>query len=205
MDIKKKEIKEIIDGNGDLIGNNAIPSTGSDLESQANGTTDKNQKIGQQPFRYDMLGRFGFTLMPFMEGKESAEQTNLLDELGDLMYERYVEILKFYYKNPNKLKPDYRKISANNVDPRPEMNKKYAKKIMKIVEKHFENSFKDPKQIDENVMAEDSVIEKKKDADFTEKSVSREVRDKKLKKIAGLINRLDKEDVNKIINLLEAK
>lgn len=203
MEIKKKQLKEIIDGNGDLIGNNAIPTTGSDLETQAGGTTDKNQKIGQQPFRYDMLGRFGFTLMPFMEGKESEEQTNLLNDLGNLMYDRYVEILKFYYKNPNKLKSDYRKISTDNIDPRPEINAKYAKKIMKIVEKHFEMAFKEPKQIDENIVVEDSVIEKKNENEITKKSDSKEVREKKIEKIAGLINKLDKKDVNKIINLLE--
>ena len=203
MEIKKKELNEIIDGNGNLIGNNAIPQFGSDLESQASGTSDKNAKIGQQPFRYDMLGRFGFTLMPFMEGKENEEQTDLIKDLEDLMFERYVEILKYYYKNPNKLKSDYRKISSDGVDPRPEMNTTYAKKIMKIIEKHFEKAFKDPKQIDEAVVVEDSVIPEKAKRDITTKSNDNEVRDKKIKKIAGLINKLDKKDFNKIINLLE--
>jgi len=202
MEIKKKDLKEIIDGNGDLIGNNAIPQFGSDLESQAGGTSDKNAKIGQQPFRYDMLGRFGFTLMPFMEGKENEEQTNLLNDLEELMYERYVEILKFYYKNPNKLKVDYRKISSGT-DPRKEINTVYGKKIMKIIEKHFEKAFKEPEQIDETVVAEDSVIPEKTKKGITNKSDDNEVRDKKLRKIAGLINKLDKKDFNKIINLLE--
>ena len=203
MEIKKKKIKEIIDGNGELIGNDAIPKNGSDLESQAGGTTDKNAKIGQQPFRYDMLGRFGFSLMPFMEGKENEEQTNLLNDLGELMYDRYLEILKFYYKNPKKLKSDYRKISADGIDPRKEMNVTYAKKIIKIVESHFEKAFKAPKQIDETVVSEDSLVDKKKENEITKKSKSNDVRDKKLEKIAGWIKKLDKKDADKIINLLE--
>jgi hypothetical protein len=73
MKLKKKDIDEIINTNGELIGKEAIPTNGADLESQANNTTDYNAKIGQQPFRYDMLGRFGFTLMPFMEGEEKNQ------------------------------------------------------------------------------------------------------------------------------------
>lgn len=207
MEIKKKKLKEIIDSNGDLIGNDAIPRFGSDLETQAGGTSDKNAKIGQQPFRYDMLGRFGFSLMPFMEGKENEAQTNLMNDLEELMYERYMEILKFYYKNPNKLKVDYRKITSDGVDPRKEINTVYSKKILKIVEKHFEKEFKNlDEQFHENI-AEGKVVEdiivNKKENKLLKKSDDNEVKDKKLQKIAGLINKLDKNDVNKIINLLE--
>ena len=83
MEFKKKDLTEIIGSDGNLIGNNAIPTTGADLESQANNTTDYNAKVGVQPFRYDMLGRFGFTLMPFLEGKESQEQLELLKDLDE--------------------------------------------------------------------------------------------------------------------------
>lgn len=208
MDIKKKDLNEIIGGNGDLIGNNAIPQFGSDLESQAGGTSDKNAKIGTQPFRYDMLGRFGFTLMPFMEGKENEEQTNLISDLEELMYERYVEILKFYYKNPNKLKVDYRKISSGT-DPRKEINTVYAKKIMKIIEKHFHEQFKNlDEQFHENLVEGKVIDEKlvdKKNNKLVDKSDDGEIRGKKIEKIAGLINKLEKKDIDKLINLLERK
>ena len=82
MKIKKKDLVEIIDSNGELIGSDDIPTNGSDLETQANNTTDYNAKVGTQPFRYDMLGRFGFTLMPFMEGKENQGQQELIDDLA---------------------------------------------------------------------------------------------------------------------------
>jgi len=295
MEFNKKALDEIIDSNGDLIGLNDIPTNGSDLESQANGTTDSNAKIGQQPFRYDMLGRFGFTLMPFMEeGTENQGQTELLTDLTELMFERYKQILKFYYQNPNKLKSDYRKISDGDIGVDKHVNTQYAKKAMKIMEKHFENAFNEPEAIDETIddngyntswqqkpieerkpltiksklndqfyitfnfdkagrldsvrnnwhigypdwlglaisdeeifnwinknhpdfyavkpdsltevnVVEDKMIDKKSEDEITSKSDDNEVRAKKLEKIAGLINKMDRGDVNKLINLLEIK
>jgi hypothetical protein len=205
MKLTKRELTEIINSNGELIGSDGIPTTGADLESQANNTTDYNAKVGQQPFRYDMLGRFGFTLLPFFEGEENQEQLELFSELQELMYERYVEILKFYYKNPNKLKSDYRKISDGNGDINKEVNSEYAKKIIKIVEKHFEDAFEEPNQIDEAKVVEDKVIGKKSDTEMTKKSEDMDVREKKLEKIADLINKLDKKDIDKLKNLLERK
>ena len=203
MNITKKDLFEIIDSNGELIGNNAIPTTGADLESQANNTTDYNAKIGTQPFRYDMLGRFGFSMMPFMEGKEDQSENELLNELGELMYDRYVEILRFYYKNPNKLKSDYRKISDGDSDVNKEVNSEYANKIMKIVVKHFENAFKQPEQIDEANVVEDKMVNSKKEDEISKKSNDNDFTEKRLEKIAGLINKLDKSDINKLKNLLE--
>lgn len=90
MKLKKKDLMEIIDSNGDLIGKDDIPKSGADLESQASNTTDTNVKIGAQPFRYDMLGRFGFTMLPFFESQGDEEPDNeLLDKLAKLMYEKY--------------------------------------------------------------------------------------------------------------------
>jgi hypothetical protein len=205
MRINKKELFEIINANGELIGNDGIPTNGADLESQANNTTDYNAKIGNQPFRYDMLGRFGFTLLPFFEGEENQDQLELFSDLQELMFERYVEILKFYYKNPNKLKSDYRKIVDGDSNVNKEVNAEYAKKIIKIVEKHFENAFKEPEQIDESKVAEDKVVEKKNEDEISKKGEGNEVREKKLEKIADLILKLDKKDVNKLKNLLERK
>jgi len=204
MKLKKKDLVEIIDTDGHLIGKSDIPTTGADLETQASNTTDYNAKVGQQPFRYDMLGRFGFTLMPFLEGEENQEQTEMLNELGNLMYDRYVEVMKFYFKNPNKLKSDYRKIADGSADPQKEVNGEYAKKILKIVEKYFENAFKEPeKMIDESAMVEDKVVDKKTEDEMSNRSEDKGVREKKLEKIAGLINKLDKQDIDKLMNLLE--
>jgi hypothetical protein len=156
MKLTKRELNEIIDSNGELIGKNDIPTTGSDLETQASNTTDYNAKVGMQPFRYDMLGRFGFTLLPFFEGKENQGQIELLNDLAHLAYKRYMEILEYYYKNPNKLKSDFRIMSEKNFDTQPddkkEQNFKCAKNMIKTVEKHFENAFKTPENLDEGVV-----------------------------------------------------
>lgn len=206
MKFKKSELLEIIDSNGDLIGKNDVPATGSDLESAANNTTDVNAKIGTQPFRYDMLGRFGFTLMPFMEGKENQSQRDLLKDLADLMHEIYVDIIRFYYKNPNKLKSDYRKLSEENHSSDCEKaDNEWARKAIKVVEKHFENAFKKSETLDEATLLEDKMIVKKNEGEMGKKSEDNEITNKKLEKIADLIDRLDKESKDKLKKLLENK
>jgi hypothetical protein len=204
MKFTKNKIDEIIDSNGELIGADALPKNGSDLESQANGTTDMNVNKSAQPFRYDMLGRFGFTLLPFFEGKENQGQSEMLTDLINLMYDRYKEILEFYYRNPNKLKSDFRKLSTGESDPKKEVNVEYAKKIIKIVEKHFENAFK-PDTLDESNVVEDKVVNDKNEDEISNKNDDGDVKEKKIEKIAGLINKLDKKDVDKLMNLLERK
>jgi len=203
MKLKKKEINEIIDGHGDLIGTDDIPTNGSDLESQAKGTSSKNAKIGTQPFRYDMLGRFGFTLMPFMEGEEkNGDQEELMKDLNDLMYDRYIDTLKYYFKNPKKLKPDYRKHVVDGHEPN-DMDNDWGLKAIKIFQKHFEEALIDIETIDEGVIVEKMV--NKKEDEITNKSEDKEIRDKKIKKIAGLINKLEKKDIDDLINLIERK
>jgi len=205
---KKKEIVEVINNDGDLIGQSNTPESGADLESQANNTTDYNSKIGPQPFRYDMLGRFGFTLLPFFEGKEPNEnQTEFLKDLEALMNERYLDILKHYYRNPNQLKSDYRKhVSDGEISAEAEKyNKEWTGKIINIIEKHFGKAFKNPETIDEGHFSEDKMIDKKSEKGITHKSDDKDVREKKLEKIAGLINKLDKKDYNELVKLLERK
>lgn len=201
--MKKKELMEIIDSNNDLIGSDAVPKNGSDLESQASNTTDYNVGIGTQPFRYDMLGRFGFTLMPFFEGKENDGQLDMKKDLNNLLKIFYGEILEFYYRNPNKLKSDFRKYKNDEV-----FEFKFNSidnKIIKTIEKHFEKSFKSPENIDESKVVEDKVIGSKKEDEISKKNDSKDLREKHLEKIAGLIGKLDKKDIDKLINLLEVK
>lgn len=213
MIIKKKELNEIIDGHGDLIGANGIPQTGADLETQASHTTDYNQKVGTQPFRYDMLGRFGFTLMPFMEGEDKNQgQAELENDLVDLMNERYLDLLKHYKRNPKRIQSDYRKhVTDGEIsDETMQYNVEWAEKVLKIVEEHFGKAFEKIEKIDEQFqenmvegkVIEDKMVDKKED-EMSTKSEDGEIRDKKLEKIAGLINKLEKKDIDKLINLLE--
>jgi hypothetical protein len=209
MKLKKKELLEIIDTNGELIGNNDIPEVDPNADTQANHTSDYNQKVGTQPFRYDMLGRFGFTLMPFMEGvEENQGQKELLNDLAKLMYDKYMETLEYYYRNPNKLKPDFRIHNEKDFNTQPEDKKKidfdWAKKVVKVIEKHFENAFQEPENIDEAKVIEEKLVDKKED-EIASKTDDKEMREKKIEKIAGLINKLEKKDIDKLINLLERK
>jgi hypothetical protein len=218
MKFKKQELLEIIDSNGDLIGKNDVPSVDANADTQASNTTDYNAKVGTQPFRYDMLGRFGFTLLPFFEGKEDEGQAKLLQDLADLMHEKYIEVLRYYYKNPNKLKPDYRKASEGKIhtDECKTSDMEWAKKIVKLIQPHFEKAFKEPidedeiSNLNEDTVVEDKVIEdkivdKKSEDEISNRSEDKEVREKKLEKIAGLIDKLDQDAKDKLKNLLERK
>jgi len=213
MKIKKIQLFEIIDSNGELIGKNDVPSNDANADTQANGTTDMNVGKGQQPFRYDMLGRFGFTLLPFFEGKEDISQKELLKDMAQLMHDKRIDTLEYYYKNPNLLKPDYRKHSAGEAHSE-QCEKEdiaWARKIIKAVEPHFEKAFKEPieetlneNEIVEDNVAEDKLVDKVED-ELSKKAEDKDVRDKKLEKIAGLISKLDQQDKDKLANLLERK
>jgi hypothetical protein len=211
MKIKKNKLIEIIDSNNSLIGNDDIPTTGSDLESKSNKTTDYNRIIGNQPYSYDMLARFGFGLLPFYENKDNnQEKNNLLNELSELVYNKKIELLKYYYKNPNKLKNDYRIQSKKEFtdlnDNEKEENIQHALKIIELIQKYFDNMLSKSKMIDEDKVVEDRILKNEEKSKFLQKkSDNNEITDSKLKKIAGLINKLNKKDVNDLINLLEVK
>lgn len=203
MIIKKKDLTEIIDSNGELIGSDAIPTNGSDLESRASNTTDYNANISHQPFKYDMLSRFGFTLMPFMESKE-IESLNA-DNVCKLIHEMFITTLEYYYRHPNKLKSDFRLLSDDSEESskeRERVEKYWGDKMIKIITPFVENN---SNKIDESTIFEDVVVNKKVDDEITKKGDDREIKEKKLEKVAGLISKLDKKDINKLINLLERK
>jgi hypothetical protein len=218
MKYKKKELAEIIDGNGELIGKNDIPDVDKDADTQAKNTSDYNAKVGTQPFRYDMLGRFGFTLMPFMEGEEKNQgQTELVNDVSDELFDLYLEILENFYRNPNKIKSEFRVIAKEKADGSDKNAlkdnikfnfNKYSEKLIKIFEKHLDESLKNlDEQFQENIV-EGKVLEvivDKKEDEMTTKTDDKEVREKKIEKIAGLINKLEKKDIDKLVNLLEKK
>ena len=211
MKIKKMDLLEIIDSNGELIGKNDTPTSGANLETQASNTTDYNQKVGTQPYRYDMMGRFGFNFLPFYEGKENQDKNELLNDLSKLMHEKHIDTLKYYYKNPTKLKSDYRKESEGKSSHSEECEKNdidWAKKILKAIEPHLEKAFKeniDEVNLNEEKVVEDKMIDKKSEDEISKKSEGNDIKTKKIEKIAGLINKLEKKDIDKLINLLEIK
>lgn len=213
MKVTKKAVDEIVDLNGDLIDLSDIPQNGSNLETAANNTTDYNAKVGHQPFRYDMLGRFGFTLLPFFEGEDKLAKLNqgqaeLENDIVDLFNERFTAFLEQYYKNPQSLKSDHRKFVKDKEVDEDTMKEtvKWADKVLKIVEEHFGKAFSKLEKIDENAFVEGKMLDKKDEKGLTkEKKNNKDVLDKKAQKIADLINKLDKDEVKKIKNLLETE
>jgi hypothetical protein len=207
MKFTKKEIAEIVDADGELIGNDAVPTHGSDMGNRSTNTTDQNAKIGHQPFDYNTITKFGFFMYPFYEGKEVDEKkkNDLIYDLYKIIYEQYVDILKYYYKNPNKLKSDYRKISEETIDLQKEKNVKTVENLLKVVDIFFDKSSKESETIDESNVLEDKMIEKKSEDEISKKSEDNGIKDKKIQKIAGLISKLEKKDINALLNLLERK
>jgi hypothetical protein len=123
------------------------------------------------------------------------------------MNQRYLDLLGRYYRNPNDVKIDYRKYSKEKQISQEveEYNKEWAEKALNIFQKHFEDAISDEiETIDESSVLAEKMVSKKED-EITEKSEDKELRDKKIKKIAGLINKLEKKDIDNLINLIERK
>lgn len=200
-------IVEIVDDNGELIGLNTTPESGSDLETVASKTTDQNMGIGHQPYRYDMMARFGFLGMPFYEGVEGEDET--LNEIDNKIYEFVLESMKGYYKNPNKLKTDYRNIYNKGLNEAPTGINNYVKSIsdgvLDIVEAFIKKGV-NKDNISESNVAEDKMIDTRNEDELSKRSEDNNIKDKNIKNVAGLINRkLDKNDIDKLITLLERK
>lgn len=213
MKYKKSQIDEIVNSDNELIGDKDVPQNGGNLETQANNTTDYNAKVGHQPYRYDMLGRFGFTLLPFFEGEEKETPDPIFEDMAAQLYEFYKEILEYYYRNPQKLKSDFRKYNKEDYESA-DNNEKFgwspAKKIINIIKPHFEDAMKDlddnlKNNIDESAFIGEKIVKKDKDKNELSKEEKKvdDVQTKQIKKIAGLINKLDKNKVKQLKNLLE--
>jgi hypothetical protein len=209
MKIKKQKIEELIDADGNLIGSDAFPTTGSDRETDANNTTDYNARVHGQNFKNDFLGRFGF----YFYEDEEREKPEVVEDLAKLMYDKFVDILKYYNENPEELNKDYQLHAHGAFDTQPKEKKdvdyKWAWKVMTTIKPHLEKVL-DDMQIGEGVMneskvVEDRLVDKKKDKGITKKKEDTELKSKKIEKVAGLLNKLNKDDLNKLVNLLELK
>jgi len=203
MDLTKKELDEIINSDNELIGSEKFPTNGSNLDSKATNTTDSNTGKGHQPFKYDMLARFGFSLLPFFESEEK-ENNDLLKDLSKFLLEKKKKSLVEYIKNPNKLKIDLVKASKND-----DFCESIAKNILNLLKPYIEKSLNElndnlRENIGEGIFIEGKVLEKKSyPKDINKRSKDNDVLDKKIKRLADLINKMDKEKISKLKNLLE--
>lgn len=196
MRIKKGKIEELITTDGELIGFKDKPEISNNADTQANKTTDYNAKVSGQNFKNDFLGRFGFY---FYESEDGGEK--LMSDLAMIMYEKFLESLEYYYENPDKLKVDYEKHfdgNNNKSEMIDDTDKKWASKIMDVIEPHLKKS------LNENKVDEDKLT-KKKDNDIVDKKKETEIIDKKMKKVAELLDKLSDKEIDKLINVLESK
>jgi hypothetical protein len=90
--MKKREIMEILDSDGNLIGSDDKPANNPN-EIAADGTTDHNAAIGHQHFAHDFLGRFGFYMYNEGEGDDNSSSTDdLLSDVAKAAYDYFVNI-----------------------------------------------------------------------------------------------------------------
>lgn len=204
--LKKKQIHELLDSDGIIIGTDTQPHTGPNLETKANRTTDYNAKVHGQNYKNDFLGRFGFY---FYEGEDDkVGDSDLKNDLAKIMYDRFVELLKYYKENPENLESDYEQHLSDG-DNEPQLNDtdyEWGEKIMQTIKPHLEDAL-DDESINESKVAEDRVVDKEKDARGdkikSSKDSNIEVRDKQIDKVAGVLKKLPKNQINKLIDLLE--
>jgi len=198
--MKVSLINEVIDSDGSLIGNDNTPKTGSNMSTVSKKITDYNMAVGHQPFGDSMMGYFGSVMLPFFEGEGSDEKNKDLTDTLDILRKFYEEIMKYYYKNPNNLKNDYRIYTEKETISKDVV--KYFEVYAKEIVKKFESK---PKSVDESVVDEDIIIEKKPENFLSAKTNDHDMSDKSVSKLAGLINRLDNKSKDKLKNLIEAK
>ena len=204
MKLTKKQIDEIVNSDNDLIGAEHYPTNGSNLDTAASNTTDNNTGKGHQPFKYDMLARFGFGLLPFFEGEEKGND-ELLNNLSKFLLEKRKKTIQEYIKNPKKLRIDLLKIRDDNG-----FCIKTAQEILDFIKPYIEKSLDElnsnlRENIEEYAFIEGKVLEKKDEPNdiAKEKSKDNDVLDKKIQKIADLLNKMDIQNISKLKNLLE--
>lgn len=118
-----------------------------------------------------MMARFGFLGMPFYEG---VDDEDVINEIDEKVFEYVSESMKYYYKNPNKLKTGYRNIQNKKLNEVPSNINEYVKNIsdgvLDVVENYLRKAF-DKKKISESTVVEDKVISDKSEDETNGTSV----------------------------------
>ena len=198
MKYTKEKLEEIIDGDGNMIGQEDKPQYGSDLETQADKTTDYNAKVHGQNFKNDFLGRFGFY---FYESE--GDNSNVEDTLAKIMYEKFKETLDWYHKNPDKIESDWKLHQNTTFEDQPEGSREHdyewASDILKALAPHMK------KDLNETAVVEDKIKDKKDDKWISSKKKDNDIIDTKMKKVADLLDKLSDKEIDKLITVLESK
>lgn len=198
MKLSKEKIQEIINGNIGIIGSDNTPEMSPDIETRASKTTDYNAKVSGQNFKNDFLGRFGFYFY-----ESDGDNSNVENILAKIMYEKYKETLNHYHENPEKLNSDWELHQNTTFEKQPEGSREHdyewASDILKALSPHMK------KDLNESSVSEDKLTDKSDRKDLVNKKKDSDIIDKKMKKVAELLDKLSDSEVDKLINVLENK
>lgn len=191
----RKDVHEIIDGNNDLIGGEDIPKTGSDVQTRVSGITDKNVNQSRQPFTYDMIGGLGYMMFPFFESED--ENSGLLESIGGVIGEYNRKKIVEYFKNPNKLKLEYRnRVNESNISSDEML---LAGTVLEIIKEKYNNKLN---EINSKQVVEEVVVDKRDDDVMNLKKDDNDILDVKAKKIVDVLSKIDTVILDKVINIL---
>lgn len=175
--MKKKQIlKEFVDKNNTLIGIDTGYNINKNSETNANQTTDKNVFTNAQNFSHDFLGRFGFS---FYENDGDNINVDKIKDFIKILKTLKGEMFSFFKENKiNSFKDGF-------------------DKFIKFVEGELSGI------INESVV-EDKVLDSKSVEKIKNKKDEDEIFDE-IKNVADVLSKLNKNDINKLIRLLEKK
>lgn len=165
ISLKKGTIREIIDGDDNMIGDIDKPENTPDAESMAKHTTDYNARIGSQDFKNDFLGRFGF----YFYESENSEKPKVFDAISGVVGDD--------------------KVNA----------------VMEAIKPHLEEVLDQmgTGQVNEEKVVEDKIKPEKDDKSIKGEKKEETISPEKLKQLDDLFSKMPKNQVDKIIKLLE--
>lgn len=190
--MKKREIQEVLDSDGNLIGSDDQPSNNPN-EIGAAGTTDHNAGIGHQHFAHDFLGRFGFYMYNEGEGDEHASSTN--DLLNSIAREAYN-----YFMNDEDNPTAFEAMEKDMQD----FYLNFAKKVIGILNTKKEDIV-EPNLSESEIskMIEDTITNKI-DRSIFKKTEDNDLLDPKVKvKLKNLLSKLSTDDKSELIKYLK--
>jgi ribosomal protein L17 len=182
MGMKKGKLLEILDGDNNIIGTDDKPQVSPNNDTEAQGTTDHNAKMGHQDFNNDYLGKFGYYFFEnegsdTLKTKIAKEAYNFFDSDSELTHEPFEQF-------PEEKKSHYLA---------------FAEKVIALFEQKAEKTLS---EVELRKIAED-VIAKRKDRSFAKKKDDNDIVDKS-KKIKDLFRDLTKDEKTKLLKTLES-
>lgn len=191
--MKKREIEEVLDSDGNLIGQDDKPSNNPN-EIGADGTTDHNAAIGHQHFAHDFLGRFGFYMYNEGEGDDNTLSTD--DLINDIAREAYV-----FFDGDNDNFTAFDQLSQ-------EVQNKYydfANKVIGILHGKSEKEQLEPTLSESELskMIEDVITKRDDDKSIVKRGDNDLLDDKTKGKIKSLLSTLSDKDKGELIKHLK--